>query len=895
MKMKRLFVPILTLTLALTIFNTETVSAAVQAKWINKGEIEANGVRFIDGKPDDSDRSYYKDGKSKQVGDCDKVPVIKDISSDNTTARLYQQKLDPKNRLSCIPDTSRVEDVTFEAGSVTNATSAGDSDSDSSKSCEKRGSPLAWILCPVIKLLDATMNMVDTQIQALLDVDDTSYKNDQIKQSWASIRNIAYIILIPITLVMVIGTAIGSSLVDAYTVKKAMPRLAIAVIFIALSYEICAFLITLFNTIGYGVIGLMTAPFGDHVATLSLADLFGTNEGLSAILILPQILLMGPAILLILWFFGTTFLLFAGAAFLILTLRQLFIVGLLLLAPLAILAWIFPGNDKLWKSWWGMFSKLLIMFPLIMGIIAMGRIFAVIADSDRGGGVEGSIITPLVKLAAYMLPYAFIPFTFKFAGGIFANIAGVVNDKEKGLFDRQKKKRAENWQGFKAGTKAPPGFRGNNIAARGIRRLGAGVGAGWKGRAGFGEKGLIARDTNMMLAADKVSQSETFKAQMENDPVLRAAAVGSNFRESVRNQQRVFGISRGEAELHARQAQASIGLGAAEQIAAAKQLVMTGTGYDNIQQVTQTLALAAGGNRNTANQLAGFANATTKKVGRAELAPGYSQLAGMVEQEMVSPGYTQPHEYDHAYDEAVRTQGMGAIIGGKFQSVQNSVPSMVRRIRQAETAVNNAHASGNAAAITNAERNYKQVMASTAASIDLAGQLSPEAGTYLADNVLNIPTTVLGQTSTVQSRIEFLRNDMEFGQMHREYTTQQGQQAAAAQAAQAAHQAAQAAAQAAGQAAQQPPNPPIGSDIRLKEDIRLITTTKSGINLYGFRYLGDEQYYVGVIAQEILKTHPEAISKDVFGFYRVDYAQLSLSMSPIETFEINKCAVISLN
>ena len=55
-----------------------------------------------------------------------------------------------------------------------------------------------------------------------------------------------------------------------------------------------------------------------------------------------------------------------GAIFLLLVFRQMLVIGLVLVAPLAILSWIFPGNDKLWKLWWGSFSKLLLIFPLIM-------------------------------------------------------------------------------------------------------------------------------------------------------------------------------------------------------------------------------------------------------------------------------------------------------------------------------------------------------------------------------------------------------------------------------------------------------------------------------------------------------------------------------------------------
>src|SRR6185436_10887211 len=89
-----------------------------------------------------------------------------------------------------------------------------------------------------------------------------------------------------------------------------------------------------------------------------------------------------------LWLFGGTLLLFAIIGFMVLLLRQLLVVALLLVAPLAILAWIFPGNDKLWKAWWSLFSKLLIMFPLIMGLLGIGRIFASIINDGGGGSVS---------------------------------------------------------------------------------------------------------------------------------------------------------------------------------------------------------------------------------------------------------------------------------------------------------------------------------------------------------------------------------------------------------------------------------------------------------------------------------------------------------------------------
>jgi hypothetical protein len=67
------------------------------------------------------------------------------------------------------------------------------------------------------------------------------------------------------------------------------------------------------------------------------------------------------------------------------------------------------------------------------------------------------------------------------------------------------------------------------------------------------------------------------------------------------------------------------------------------------------------------------------------------------------------------------------------------------------------------------------------------------------------------------------------------------------------------------------------SDKRLKKDIIYVGSTHSGIRLYRFRYLWSEIEYVGVMAQELIHTHPDAVMKDAWGYYKVDYAKLDLT------------------
>lgn len=247
------------------------------------------------------------------------------------------------------------------------------------KTCETGVGFLGFIMCPVINMIDGGMELIDKLILRMLEVEGDIFDNPAMKNAWSNVRDLAYIITVPIMLVMVIGTALGFEFISAYTVKKSLPRLVLAVIFISLSYQICVFLINLSNSVGQGTLGFLTFPFGS-----SINDFFKPQENLLSGIFLA--FTGGPAavvgLILLLWLFGGTILLFAAMGFLVLLLREMIIIFLVLLAPLAILAWVFPGNDKLWKTWWGLFSKLLIMYPLIMALIAAGRIFAFVIGAS---------------------------------------------------------------------------------------------------------------------------------------------------------------------------------------------------------------------------------------------------------------------------------------------------------------------------------------------------------------------------------------------------------------------------------------------------------------------------------------------------------------------------------
>ena len=71
------------------------------------------------------------------------------------------------------------------------------------------------------------------------------------------------------------------------------------------------------------------------------------------------------------------------------------------------------------------------------------------------------------------------------------------------------------------------------------------------------------------------------------------------------------------------------------------------------------------------------------------------------------------------------------------------------------------------------------------------------------------------------------------------------------------------------------------SDVRLKENITKVGNSPSGINIYEWNYIGNTQRYRGVMAQEILERHPEAVALQPDGYLSVYYGKIDVNMERV--------------
>lgn len=75
----------------------------------------------------------------------------------------------------------------------------------------------------------------------------------------------------------------------------------------------------------------------------------------------------------------------------------------------------------------------------------------------------------------------------------------------------------------------------------------------------------------------------------------------------------------------------------------------------------------------------------------------------------------------------------------------------------------------------------------------------------------------------------------------------------------------------------------IFSDERLKEDIAKVGELDDGSNVYRYKYIGDDVWRIGLMAQEVEQTNPEAVT-EIGGYKAVDYGKATQYAADLSRF-----------
>ena len=840
---------------------------------------------------------------------------------------------------------------------------------------------LSWAICPVVDFLVQVTEQIDNFINSELSVGSPGATSDPNQifcdsqsspssqqscaafyDAWASMRDIALGLMAIAAMIVLISQALGFEFLDAYTIRKSLPRLLVAAFGITLSWPLMQFFVTFTNDLAFGIRFLIYAPF-EH---LHSAVLSGGGAVVGSLFSLAALNVLGIAGILS---FGLTAALACIIGFIVIVLRQLLIIMLIIVAPIAIVSYILPHTQRVWKLWWESFSKALLMFALISAMIAIGRVFAVVNQVDQ---VHASSIEQLVGFTAYFLPYLLIPLSFRFAGGALRGIGGFVNDRSRGAFggikgyrsNVAKKNMHDNATGNRlhgdtyGGLMKPYGVFASNFnrATAGTANL---RNAGYNPRR-MRQRMSAARSTRVTdEAKEAMEKNQNVRQLTADDDLVEASLFASNeirngstegFESLVRQdleKRNYHNVEQGVALIRsAHNSMASDSFDTAMGIAAfgtssgltpdytedpvTGETVITGGAAEGRAIINQV----AGGDRQRAIQMLGAARQLAESKGRFDLAGGSFTEDAEILDDMHKGNLTEERANDRLLRGALDGTGRGRIFAGHRRNIDAMAPQ-VRNLLDESFGYN--HRAFNQAAVRAADpsnpaqrapgnpQEVIQQLAFAANSLDAASSNSAESARVFNDQVLSqqvnlhdLDPHVLNALGTITYAknpqtgatlrdatgrpylrdlnelgtnkngvmtygqiVEAMRNDEQFGRYRREYG-RFSTEAAAANAAVAGAQPPQPPPQPGGAAGGGPGGAP--SDKRLKRNVKYVTTLNGNVDLFSFQYIWSDQIYVGVMAQDLLQTYPEAVILYPDGFYRVDYSKLGLEMTTLEEF-----------
>lgn len=228
-------------------------------------------------------------------------------------------------------------------------------------------------------------------------------------------------------------------MLDAYAIRKAIPRVLIAAIGINISIYVCVAMVDIVNVVAGGMAGLIVAPFATEGLTVFDQPTDVANSVVAGVGVAvgggPMVAAVTSAITAIgvggmsvilsalgalLWMLMPIILL-ALAILIVVIIRQALLFFLIVISPIAMVCYILPGTEKYFQKWWDLFFKTLIVYPIIALMFALSDAFTAIIMSSNTGGITGVAKTVTGIIVIYA-PLFLIPFAFRFAGGAMATL-----------------------------------------------------------------------------------------------------------------------------------------------------------------------------------------------------------------------------------------------------------------------------------------------------------------------------------------------------------------------------------------------------------------------------------------------------------------------------------------
>lgn len=308
----------------------------------------------------------------------------------------------------------------------------------SGDTCKTALGSIGWLVCPTVEKISDAVDWLYEKIEDILVINPVEASdNSPIYSIWKYCRDITNIVFIIFLLIVVYSQITGMG-INNYGIKKALPKLIIAAILVNLSFVICSLAVDVSNIIGQSLRGVFEsveqaslAAMGGNVDTqsvyVSYSQLYSALAGGSVLAIAGGVIAFetGSIWMLIPVVLGAIVAVASGL--ITIALRQAVVALLIMISPLAMVAYILPNTEQYFKKWKNLLTRMLVFYPLFSLLFGASSLagWAIIASAKDGFGL-------LLGLAVQIFPLFFSWSLMRMSG----TFLGTINERMRGLASR---------------------------------------------------------------------------------------------------------------------------------------------------------------------------------------------------------------------------------------------------------------------------------------------------------------------------------------------------------------------------------------------------------------------------------------------------------------------------
>ena len=290
------------------------------------------------------------------------------------------------------------------------------------KACQESFGGIAWLVCPTTGVIAKAVDWLYDKIEGVLVVNPVEMKDGSpIYEVWKYMRGITNIAFIFFLLVMVYSQITGLGITN-YGLKKTLPKLIIGAILVNLSFIICTLVVDASNIIGGGLRDVFTniemnVMGNANISGATLSQLYGAAGGAAGAGVIAGMFALDKGVI---WLLIPTIL--GGLAAVVIglftiALRQAVVALLIMISPLAVMAYILPNTEQWFKKWKDLLTRMLVFYPMFSLLFGASSLagFAIIASASDGFGI-------CIGIAVQIFPLFFSWSLMKMSGTFLSSI-----------------------------------------------------------------------------------------------------------------------------------------------------------------------------------------------------------------------------------------------------------------------------------------------------------------------------------------------------------------------------------------------------------------------------------------------------------------------------------------